>query len=90
MLVHLPREEGYGRSPPDKNGPPLSGYGAETMSRALARAIADLLEHLLRLLTWDRGKDCQRSRCSLSIPVCRCSSPTPAAHGSAVQMRTPD
>ena len=29
MLVHLPREEGYGVDPADKNGPALAGYGAD-------------------------------------------------------------
>ena len=28
VLVHLPREEGWGRAAPVKNGPALSGYGA--------------------------------------------------------------
>lgn len=30
MLVHLPREEGYGQSPRVKNGPALSGYGGSS------------------------------------------------------------
>jgi hypothetical protein len=36
MLVHLPREEGYGLIPRTKNGPALAGYGAITMKNALA------------------------------------------------------
>ena len=36
MLVHLPREHGYGAIPRTKNGPPLAGYGAITMKNALA------------------------------------------------------
>ena len=35
MLVHLPREEGYGLIPRTKNGPALAGYGAVTMANAL-------------------------------------------------------
>ena len=31
MLVHLPREDGYGVVPRTKNGPALAGYGAVTM-----------------------------------------------------------
>ena len=30
MLLHLPREEGYGDEPATKNGPALAGYGAES------------------------------------------------------------
>jgi hypothetical protein len=30
MLIHLPREEGYGVIPRTKNGPALAGYGAVT------------------------------------------------------------
>jgi hypothetical protein len=37
MLVHLPREEGYGVIPRTKNGPPLAGYGAISMKRRLHR-----------------------------------------------------
>ena len=57
MLIHLPREEGYGIIPPRKNGPALAGYGAVTMKTALASSITRLPEQLCRSLTWDRGKE---------------------------------
>jgi IS30 family transposase len=57
MLVHLPRQEGFGVIPRTKNGPPLAGYGAETMKNALAATIGALPEQLRRSLTWDRGKE---------------------------------
>jgi IS30 family transposase len=57
MLIHLPREEGYGVIARTKNGPPLAGYGAVTMKNALAAAIIGLPEQLRRSLTWDRGKE---------------------------------
>lgn len=57
VLVHLPREEGYGTVPRTKNGPALSGYGAESMKTALADTMSTLPEQLRRSLTWDRGKE---------------------------------
>jgi IS30 family transposase len=57
MLVHLPREEGYGVIERTKNGPALAGYGAVTMKNALASAITTLPGQLRRSLTWDRGKE---------------------------------
>jgi IS30 family transposase len=57
MLVHLPREAGWGVVPRTKNGPALAGYGALTMSRALAETITQLPEQLRGSLTWDRGKE---------------------------------
>jgi len=57
MLVHLPREEGFGTVPRVKNGPPLAGYGAITMKNALASQMTSLPEQLRRSLTWDRGKE---------------------------------
>jgi IS30 family transposase len=57
MLVHLPREDGYGVIPRTKNGPALAGYGAVTMKNALASTMSSLPEQLRRSLTWDRGKE---------------------------------
>jgi len=57
MLVHLPREEGYGLIEPVKNGPALGGYGAASMSKALATTMTTMPGHLRRSLTWDRGKE---------------------------------
>ncbi len=57
MLVHLPREQGWGTTPRMKNGPALGGYGAESMRTALATVIMTLPEALRRSLTWDRGKE---------------------------------
>ena len=57
MLVHLPREEGYGLTPYVKNGPALGGYGAVSMSKALAATMTTLPAQLRRSLTWDRGKE---------------------------------
>ncbi len=57
MLIHLPREDGYGVIPRTKNGPALAGYGAVTMKNALAGAMTTLPAQLRRSLTWDRGKE---------------------------------
>ena len=57
MLVHLPREEGWGVSKPVKNGVALSGYGAVSMNARLESALAKLPGALKKSLTWDRGKE---------------------------------
>jgi transposase, IS30 family len=57
MLIHLPREDGYGIIPRTKNGPALAGYGAITMKNALTNVMTTLPEQLRRSLTWDRGKE---------------------------------
>lgn len=48
MLIHLPREEGYGMIPRTKNGPALAGYGAVTTKNALADPMTTLPEQLRR------------------------------------------
>lgn len=57
MLVHLPREAGYGLTPRTKNGPALAGYGAITMANALKQTVTTLPAQLWQSLTWDRGKE---------------------------------
>ncbi len=72
MLVHLPREEGYRHKETPKNGPALGGYGAITMSNALAATMATLPAQLARSLTWDRGKEMSapaRFKVATGIPV---------------------
>ena len=81
MLVHLPRQEGYGVIPRTKNygviprtknGPALAGYGAIAMKDALAATMSTLPEQLRRSLTWDRGKELSAHatfRVETGIPV---------------------
>lgn len=57
VLVHLPRLEGWGESPPVKNGPALGGYGATAMNAALIASMTKLPEQLRETITWDRGKE---------------------------------
>lgn len=57
MLVHLPREIGYGLAPRTKNGPAPAGNGAITLANALTRTVTWLPSHLWQSLTWDRGKE---------------------------------
>ena len=57
MLLHLPREAGYGLGPHVKNGPALGGYGALSMENALTASMTTLPDQLRRSLTWDRGKE---------------------------------
>jgi len=56
MLVHLPRQTGYGLIKPKKNGPALAGYGAVTTKNALVGTFEVLPPSLRRSLAWDRGK----------------------------------
>ena len=57
VLVHLPRLDGWGQTPPITNGPALSGYGAVAMNTALTAAMTRLPQQLRKTLTWDRGKE---------------------------------
>jgi IS30 family transposase len=56
MLLHLPPMDGRD-APRVKNGPALTGHGAEAMRDAIAQAIRALPEQLRRSLTWDQGAE---------------------------------
>ena len=57
MLLHLPRMEGHGARPRVKNGPALTGHGAEAVRDAIAASITTLPEQLRRSLVWDQGAE---------------------------------
>jgi IS30 family transposase len=57
LVLHLPRMEGHGDEARTKNGPALTGHGAEAVRDAIAEAISDLPGHLRRSLTWDQGAE---------------------------------
>ena len=57
MLLHLPRMEGHGITPPVKNGPPLAGHGALAVNAAIAAQFSTLPEQLRQSLTWDQGAE---------------------------------
>jgi len=57
MLLHLPRMDGHGGGPREKNGPALAGHGAEAVRDAIAASIGTLPEQLRRSLTWDQGAE---------------------------------
>ena len=56
MLLHLPPMAGRD-GPRIKNGPALTGSGAEAVRDAIAAQIGDLPEQLRRSLTWDQGAE---------------------------------
>ena len=56
MLLHLPPMDGR-NGLRVKNGPALTGHGAEAVRDAIADAIVTLPEQLRRSLTWDQGAE---------------------------------
>jgi IS30 family transposase len=56
MLLHLPPMDGRD-GPRVKNGPALTGHGAEAVRDAIADAIITLPDQLRRSLTWDQGAE---------------------------------
>ena len=57
MLLHLPRMAEHGVGIRVKNGPALSGHGAEAVRDGIAGTISCLPKQLQRSLTWDQGAE---------------------------------
>ena len=53
----VPEGGRYGAGPSIKNGPALTGHGAEAVRDAIARTITTLPQELRRSLTWDQGAE---------------------------------
>ncbi|WP_242098849.1 IS30 family transposase [Sphingomonas sp. CROZ-RG-20F-R02-07] len=85
MLLHLPRMEGHGAGPSIKNGPALTGHGAEAVRNAIARTITTLPQELRRSLTWDQGAEmAQHARLKIDagVQVYFCDPQSPWQRGS--------
>jgi IS30 family transposase len=85
MLLHLPRLKGPGEGPCAKNGPALSGHGAEAVRDAITRTIITLPEELRRSLTWDQGTEmAQHSRLKIDagLQVYFCDPRSPWQRGT--------
>jgi IS30 family transposase len=57
VLLHLPRMPDHGLEARVKNGPALSGHGAEAVRAAITCRIKGVPEQLRRSLTWDQGAE---------------------------------
>jgi IS30 family transposase len=57
MLLHLPPMPGHGAGARVKNGPALTGHGAEAVRDAIAEKIKKLPAQLRKSLTWDQGAE---------------------------------
>jgi transposase, IS30 family len=85
MLLHLPRMDGYGNQPREKNGPPLAGHGAEAVRDAIAASITTLPEQLRRSLAWDQGAEMAQHaqlRIETGLPVYFCDPQSPWQRGT--------
>ena len=83
MLLHLPPMTGQG--PRVKNGPALTGHGAEAVRDAIADAIGTLPEQLRRSLTWDQGTEMAQHaqlRIDTGLPVYFCDPQSPWQRGT--------
>ena len=85
MLLHLPRIDGHGDGPRVKNGPALTGHGAEAVRDAIAASITTLPEQLRRSLAWDQGAEMAQHaqlRIDTGLQVYFCDPQSPWQRGS--------
>jgi IS30 family transposase len=83
MLLHLPPPTE--RQPRTKNGPPVSGHGAEAVRDAIAAAITTLPDQLRRSLAWDQGAEmAQHAKLTIQagLPVYFCDPQSPWQRGT--------
>jgi IS30 family transposase len=83
MLLHLPPPQE--RQPRVKNGPPVTGHGAEAVRDAIADAIITLPEQLRQSLTWDQGAEMAQHaelRIATGIQVYFCDPQSPWQRGT--------
>jgi IS30 family transposase len=84
MLLHLPPMDDRD-APRVKNGPALTGHGAEAVRDAIATAIVTLPEQLRRSLTWDQGAEMAQHaqlRIDTGLEVYFCDPQSPWQRGS--------
>ena len=84
LLLHLP-PVGDRDAPKVKNGPPVTGRGADAVRDAIALAIGDLPEQLRRSLTWDQGAEMAqhaRLRIDTGLQVYFCDPQSPWQRGT--------
>jgi IS30 family transposase len=84
MLLHLPPLPGHD-GPRIKNGPAITGAGAEAVRDAIAAQLAGLPEHLRRSLTWDQGAELAqhaRLKIDLGLQVYFCDPQSPWQRGT--------
>jgi IS30 family transposase len=84
MLLHLPPMEGR-HGPKVKNGPALTGHGAEAVRDAIADVITTMPEQLRRSLTWDQGAEMAQHaqlRIATGLQVYFCDPQSPWQRGT--------
>ena len=85
MLLHLPRMQGRADQPREKNGPALTGHGAEAVRDAIAASITALPEQLRRSLVWDQGAEMAKHaqlRIDTGLQVYFCDPQSPWQRGT--------
>lgn len=85
MLLHLPPMAGHTPGAHIKNGPAMTGHGAEAVRDAIAAKIATLPEHLGKSLTWDQGAEIAQHaqlRIETGLAIYFCDPRSPWQRGS--------